>query len=341
MNRWIGALAVGALSSSAFAQGIENPEPGEKENILLTGGRRYRLEVAEFGSVAHGTFSKLWVFSDTFPRGLLAEIKKSSLLQESEGELVLDPEGEPEKDSGYIRWTSKAGDQNAGALLWYVNGSTRRELAVSVDLVLDRKLAEGKPAATYTFGELKVTIDPQKPSLSGVRYGDVKLPDDTRERPSVVVESALQVSVTGSLTDASSEAIRTADRLLGGEITNSLSSLWRVAFSNESHHGITLGWLGYEHLQHGLVLTSVGTQQHRTGQDGTGASGSEEAPVGVRYTVNGEKFPLALVRRQLRDDGWPLVLRCTQLVGTSQDGAAVFQPLEFVLTRRAAEKPKN
>jgi hypothetical protein len=191
---------------------------------------------------------------------------------------------------------------------------------LSVDLVLDHKLGENEPPLDHSFGPLRLTADLKKPALSGVRWGERELPD--RSAPSAAVEDVLQVRVTGLLSEESSEWIRGADRLLSDDIMTSLAGLWRMDLANQSHYGISLGWLGYEHLRHGLMFT-----------------GGEEGPFAFQYTVGGAAFPLTLVRRQLEEEGWPLVLRGTEYLGSSEEGIHVFQPVEWRFLREPAEQP--
>jgi hypothetical protein len=49
-------------------------------------------------------------------------------------------------------------------------------------------------------------------------------------------------------------------------------------------------------------------------------------------------FPLRLVSRQIRDDGWPLVLRGREYVGSTADGVSVFRPVEYHLSKRPPKK---
>ena len=103
-----------------------------------------------------------------------------------------------------------------------------------------------------------------------------------------------------------------------------LLNLGRVNLTNESHHGIRLGWLGYEGLRHGLVFFPA----------------QSEGVLNFQYTVSGSRFPILLVRRQLRADGWPLVLRGHEYLGSSKDDVGVFRPVEYILSK-PTPKPAN
>ena len=157
--------------------------------------------------------------------------------------------------------------------------------------------------------------------LSGVEYGNNKLSDQSNSRSLVQVQNSLHVSFSGSLSDQSAQSITTTDTLMSGEMDAVLDRLRQVGFNNESHHGITLGWLGYQQLRHGLVFLR------------------QDKAVDFEYTVSGDAFPLLLVRRQLQQDGWPLVLRGKEYVGRSEDGLHVFRPVECNLSRVPENAP--
>ena len=204
--------------------------------------------------------------------------------------------------------------KDTGALLWYINGK-RKEFAVNVDLVLDQKVGEASSPFREFFDELEVFVDLSKSQLSAVAYGGIQLPDRSTPSSDLEVESTLHVSVSGPLTDRSSRSVRSADHLLSGEITNALGSLGQLAFSNESHYWITLGWLGYEHLYHSLAFLD----------------GEAEETIDFLYTVSGDAFHLRLVRQQLKDDGWPLVLRGIEPIGHSERRVPIFRRVEYTL----------
>ncbi len=195
---------------------------------------------------------KQWVFDEDFPAGLLEKIKANSGFKKSKLPLFTNQETELEPDTGYIRWQGEQGESRGpGALLWYLNGKTK-ELALYVDLTLDHALAEGLPPLRTSFGPLQISADLKMSLLSGVEYDDNELPDQSRGP--IDVQNSLHVSFSGSLSDQSRQAIRATDTLYSGEMDEVLDRLRQVRFNNESHHGITLGWLGYQHLRHGLFF---------------------------------------------------------------------------------------
>ena len=308
-------------AEAARADKAENAgeDGGEPTRVVLSQARHYRLDVEKLDASVNVALTRRWVFGDAFPKDLLAPIKKSPLLRKSELEGAA---GDEPEDSGYIRWPrEEKGREDAGALLWYAHGEKRTELILSVDLRLDHSLGEEKLARSYSFDQLLATVDLKNARISSARWGDMEFPG--AKSAAVDVEDDLQVSITGMLTDRSSASVRGADRLLADEISTSFRGLWRASLANDSHHGIALGWLGYEHLRHGLLLTPA----------------RKDGPFAVRYTVSGSPFPLDLVRRQLRDEGWPLVLRGTEYVGSSQEGVYVFRPVEYRLSRNPAKEP--
>lgn len=304
-------------------------DQSDRKTLILSESRSYRLDVKKLYPEADVALATQWVFRDEFPSALLAAIKKSGALKKSaKHEVFLDEKGKPEKDSGYIRWAP--GEKNrkgTGALLWYVNGVKRKELVVSVDLVLDHKLGAGQKTRSHSFDQLRVRVNlKDQAKISNVKWGNIALPNAGGKRKSVEIENTLQVSVAGSLSEKTCRSIKMADELLAEAVTRSFGNLWQMSFSNESHHGITLGWLGYNHLRHGLGFNS----------------GDGEDAIDFRYTISGNTFPLMLVRRQLERGSWPVVLHSSEYVGTSQDGVNVFRPVEFILSREVAEtSPKK
>ncbi len=296
--------------------GLQEQEP---QTITLTRGRYYRFEVQKLRPLVSVVLVKQWVFGKDFPNGLLEKLKTNSGFKKSKLPLFTNQESELEPDTGYIRWRAKEGESRApGALLWYLNGESK-ELVLYVDLALDHSLAEGQPRIQTSFGPLRISADLKMSLLSGVGYDDIELPDQSRGPSSIEVQNSLHASFSGSLSDQSSQSIRTTDTLFSGEMNEILERLRKVGFSNDSHHGITLGWLGYQNLKHGLVFLN---------RDNT---------VEFEYTISGDAFPLLLVRRQLQQDGWPLVLRGKEYVGHSEDGLHVFRPVECTLSRSSEQ----
>ena len=294
----------------------------EPKTITLTRGRYYRFEVQTLRPLVAVVLVKQWVFGKDFPNGLLEKIKTNSGFKKSKLPLFTNQESELEPDTGYIRWRAKEDESRSpGALLWYLNGESK-ELVLYVDLALDHSLAEGQSPIQTSFGPLRISADLKMSLLSGVGYDDIELPDQSSDPSSIEVQNSLHASFSGSLSDQSSQSIKTTDTLFSGEMNEILERLRQVGFSNDSHHGITLGWLGYQHLKHGLVFLN---------RDNT---------VEFEYTISGDAFPLLLVRRQLQQDGWPLVLRGKEYVGRSEDGLHVFRPVECTLSR-IPEKGSN
>ena len=314
------------------SNGIATPADGkaaeskavEVKSLMLTRTRSYRLDVGKLNSQVYVGLAKQWVFGDAFPADLLAGIKKHAKLDTSKQELFLNDDGEAEQDSGYIRWLpDEDGRDGTGALLWYVNGEKRKELVISVDVVLDHSLAKDQDAAKHAFDSLQVTVDLNESKLTGTQWGDAKLVELVGDSQNVEISDTVQVSVTGSLTAESSQSVKLADRLLSDEVTGVFSRLGRADFVNESHHGITLGWLGQEDLQHGLMFMS----------------GGQNDGIDFRYSISGNSFPLQLVRNQLADNGWPLVLHGSEFVGSSDDGVQVFRPVEYLLSKESPQQP--
>ncbi len=293
----------------------------EAKSITLTRGRYYRFEVQKLRPLVSVVLVKQWVFDDDFPAGLLEKIKAHSGFKKSKLHLFTNQETKLEPDTGYVRWRGEKGESRSpGALLWYLNGESK-ELVLYVDLTLDHDLAKEQPLLRTSFGPLRISADLKMSMLSGVEYDDNELPDQSSSRSSVEVQNSLHVSFSGSLSDQSAQSITATDTLISGEMDQVLDRLRQVGFKNESHHGITLGWLGYQQLRHGLVFLR---------QDKT---------VDFEYTVSGDAFPLLLVRRQLQQDGWPLVLRGKEYVGRSEDGLHVFRPVECNLSRVRENAP--
>ena len=312
-----------AGDSICQVKGTRNSGPQEQEakSITLTRGRYYRFEVQKLRPLVSVVLVKQWVFEKDFPAGLLEKMKAHSGFKKSRLPLFANEETQLEPDTGYIRWQGEKGDSTSpGALLWYLNG-TSKELVLYVDFTLDHTLAEEQPPLRTSFGPLRISADLKMSRLSGVEYGNNKLSDQSNSRSLVQVQNSLHVSFSGSLSDQSAQSITTTDTLMSGEMDAVLDRLRQVGFNNESHHGITLGWLGYQQLRHGLVFLR------------------QDKAVDFEYTVSGDAFPLLLVRRQLQQDGWPLVLRGKEYVGRSEDGLHVFRPVECNLSRVPENAP--
>jgi hypothetical protein len=209
-------------------------------------------------------------------------------------------------------------------VLWYVNGKKRKELAITTHLVLDHSLGKDRPLLKLSFNELRGIAAIDESKIRDIRFSDIHLPNHSSETESVVVQDVVQVRVVGTLTKQSYRSVKSADRLLGDEITRKLLNLGRVSLTNHSHHGIRLGWLGYDELRHGLVFFPD----------------QADGVLNFRYMVSGSSFPISLVRRQLRADAWPLVLRGHEYLGSSEDDVGVFRPVEYVLSRPTT-KPAN
>lgn len=309
---WLQTAEAIAQEKGTRDSGLQGQAP---KTIELTRGRYYRFEVQKLSPLVSVVLIKQWVFGEDFPAGLLEKIKANSGFKKSTLPVFTNQKGGHEPDSGYIRWRAREGESRSpAALLWYLNGEIK-ELVLYVDLALDHSLAEGQPKIQTSFGPLRISADLKMSLLSGVRYDDIELPDQSRGPSLIEVQNSLHASFSGSLSDQSSQSIRTTDTLFSGEMNAMLERLRQVAFSNDSHHGITLGWLGYHQLKHGLVFLN------------------REKTVEFEYAISGDAFPLLLIRRQLRQDGWPLVLRGKEYVGRSEDGLHVFRPVECTLSR--------
>ena len=330
MNSLLRAFAVVAvLSTGALAQpqpqtsGEAQGQPAQNETpTLISRGVFYRLDVEKMDTNVYITLAKRWTFStETFPNELVAKMKKDTAYTDATSNP--NPDEPPIGESGYVRWSP--GDDaplNPGALLWFVNTPEEREVVVSVDLVLHRaQLGNGKPPRAHTFGGLRITSDLGKALLSDFEYNGHLAPP---KRPGITSDDSIQVTCTGRLTDATAESVRSADSVLAGELARSLERAWQVDFQNESHHGITLGWLGHEQLRHGLIFAVA-----------------PKGAIDFQYAVSGVPFPLSLIEQQLGDNGWPLVLRGTEYTGRSQDGRHVYRPVEFLLSKSKSPTSEN
>ncbi len=313
---WLQTAEAIAQEKGTRDSGLQGQAP---KTIELTRGRYYRFEVQKLSPLVSVVLIKQWVFGEDFPAGLLEKIKANSGFKKSTLPVFTNQNGGHEPDSGYIRWRAREGESRSPeALLWYLNGEIK-ELVLYVDLALDHSLAEGQPKIQTSFGPLRISADLKMSLLSGVGYDDIELPDQSRGPSLIEVKNSLHASFSGSLSDQSSQSIRTTDTLFSGEMNEMLERLRQVVFSNDSHHGITLGWLGYQQLKHGLVFLN------------------REKTVEFEYAISGDAFPLLLIRRQLRQNGWPLVLRGKEYVGRSEDGLHVFRPVECTLSRISEE----
>ena len=292
-------------------------EPAASKNVILSHGQYYRLPVAQVNPRMYTAFSTAWTFDNAFPAELLASIKAHPNHRAAESDPTLTvPEGETTPDSGYIRWVPDVGDQHgAAALLWYLNGEDRKELVVSVDILLSQEPTDA--SREDTFPSLSTTIDFKSSTVSRAEFAGRVL----TEIAGTSLTHELRVSFTGSLTKKGYQTVQAADQLQAGDVTRALDELWQLELKNESHHGITLGWLGYEHLRHGLLFVT----NHQT------------ETIEFQYSVSGEAFPLDLVRRQLAD-GWPLVLRGYEHAGSTEDGSNVFHPVEYMLLKEETQR---
>ncbi len=293
--------------------------------VLLSRSRYYRLDVETVDKSVLVTLSRRWLYKDGFPEGLIAAIRKQPGIKQTDQRLFDSRDGKIAA-SQYIRWEPGKTGSKAAALLLYVDGTdadgeARHELAISVDLELDATLGKAQPKQTVTFDSMSVDLDLTTGQLAAVRWSDKPLADGDAEGDGP--EHTVDIRVTGTLTAESSANIRGADALLADDVTNSFRSLAAIAFQNESHHGITLGWLGLDHLRHGLIVVPQ--------QDGK--------IYDLQYSVAGESFDLESMRRQLLVESWPIILRGRDYVGTSMSGQHVFQPVECLVSRRVAEKP--
>lgn len=292
----------------------------KQKTIILTDRRSYRFDVQKVDPRLYVTAEKQWTFAGKFPRGLSAALRKQAGLKKLEQRLLRDAGKNAE--GGFVRWPpDKKRTLGAGALLWFVAGPKQRMLGVSVDAVVDAGIKHKVKPASLSFGPLQLTVDLERGRVSGVRYGRGKMPDKSSAADHVAVEDTAEVDATGLLTAKSSRALRAADEVFSGEILQKLRLLGWADLRNESHYGITLGWLGQEHLTHHLFLLA----------------GKPQDPFAFRYRVGGKSFPLKLVRRQLDDAGWPMVLAGHQYVGSGKGGVRVFQPVEFVLSKPSAK----
>lgn len=305
------------IPSVAFSQPARTTsrKKGAKQSkpIIISSRRTYRLEVGKIDDQILLNLERRWVFSKAIPKGLLDAIRKHPQRK------AIKPDASKGKakadESGYIRWQpDKKSTFQAGGLLWYVNGRKRKELVIGIDAVLQSKPAKGEAKARFAFAGLDVTANLSTGQLLSLAFAKAKLPGKSG---SVKVVDTMETSVAGELSKESSNAVRAANGLLADALHQSFR---RTAFStlaNESHHGITLGWLGHERLRHNLMLIP----------------GGEKANYAIRYRVIGTPFPVRLVRRQIGPTGWPMVLSGHEYVGSTQNGRSIFRRVEYHLSR--------
>ena len=297
------------------------PVPGTDGGpVVLSRSRYYRLDVETVDKSVLVTISRRWLFKDGFPKGLIASVRKHAEIKQTDQRLFDSRDGKVAA-SQYIRWEPKTTGTKAAALLLYVDGTdtdgeARHELAISVDLELDATLGKAQPKQTIAFDLMSVDLDLTTGQVAAVRWSDKPLADADVEGDGP--EHTVEIRVTGTLTAESSANIRGADALLADDVTNSFRSLASISFQNESHHGITLGWLGLDHLRHGLIVVPQ--------QDGK--------LYDLQYSVAGASFELDSMRRQLLAESWPIVLRGRDYVGSTMSGQHVFQPIECMVSRR-------
>lgn len=305
------------------------PEPAAAGGeILLSRSRYFRLDVETVDKSVLVTISRRWLFKDGFPKGLIAKVRQHPRAKRTDAALFDAGDGEI-VDSRYIRWDPTPEGSKAAALLLFVEaknteGTNRHELAISVDLELDATLGKARLKRSVAFDMMSVELDLTTGKLTGVRWGDEALSGGNGD--SEADEHTVDIRVTGTLTAESSAQIRGADALLADEVSNAFRSQARIPFQNESHHGITLGWLGLDHLRHGLIVVPR----------------ADGKLFDLQYSVSGASFDLEAMRRQLDVASWPIVLRGRDYLGTSLSGHHVFQPVECLISRRvpAAAKAK-
>jgi len=302
------------------------PKPGSDGGpVLLSRSRYYRLDVETVDKSVLVTISRRWLFKDGFPKGLIASVRQHADIKQTDQRLFDSRDGKLAA-SQYIRWEPKKTGTKASALLLYVDGTdtdgeARHELAISVDLELDATLGKAQSKQTIVFDLMAVDVDLTTGQVVAVRWSDKPLADGDVEGDGP--EHTVDIRVTGTLTAESSANIRGADALLADDVTNSFRSLASISFQNESHHGITLGWLGLDQLRHGLIVVPQ--------QDGK--------LYDLQYSVAGASFELDSMRRQLLAESWPIILRGRDYVGSTMSGQHVFQPIECLVSRRVIAKP--
>ena len=272
------AVSIGPQTVKSWDDTNQVTPPADAEQpktSVLTQGRTYRLVVEKVDPGVALALMKRWKFGEEFPQELLEAIRKNPKLEKSEQAVLLNSRGTPEVDSGYIRWLPEGNNsREPAALLWYVNGEKRRELVVNVDLLLDQSVAKDQPNLEHRFDEFRVTTNLENAKIAQVHWNETAFPKPSKKL-AITVDDFVQVSVTGTLAERSSESVRLADELLSGEIIQQLGRLSAAEMSNASHHGITLGWMNQDHLRHGLAFS-------RRGNDG---------PLDFRYSVSGQAFP--------------------------------------------------
>ena len=302
--------------NSAFAQKTAKPKP--RKPLELTSHRSYRLHVQKVNSRIWVRMERQWEFK-TLPAEIVESIRKHPHAKPLGG-------GKGKKAKGAaIRW--KPNKKGVSALFWFFDGPKAKLVGVSIDLILDRKGPKQPESVFYNFDGLRVAADVENARLTAVTWNKRKLPNASRKSAGLIVDNAAEIDAMGTLTEKSSRALEAADGVFSGDVLQKLRALAWSDLTNNSHHGITLGWLGHEHLRHNLFLLP----------------GKPGQPFAFRYRVSGKSVPLKLVRRQLGDDGWPMVLSGKQYVGQTTTGLQILRPVEFVLSKqrpKTRKKPK-
>lgn len=297
----------------------KKPSGKAPRQVQLTRRRSYRLEAERVQPGASVKIVKSWVFGKAVPKGLVDAVARHPRASRLKGK-------SGKSGSIVITWQPpKKKGPRAGAMLWLVDGPKTKFVYVEVVFAWDRTGAKQAPPRDLAFDDLKLHVDVENTNVTDVRWAEHKLPDKSRKASQISVSTAVEVAVVGMLTAKSSRQLRAADELSSGTLMQELRRLGWTDLQNDSHYGITLGWLGHEKLRHRLAVIP----------------GKPGEPIAFRYQVSGEGVPLKLVRRQFADAGWPMVLSGTQYVGSSSNGVVVVQPVELILSRRPTRRGKE
>lgn len=318
---------VSVLLLSLFVVQSADAQPKGKKKakpIVVSNPRTYRLEVGKIDADILLNLERRWTFKKTIPKELLTAIRqhpKKKQLKESAGRLS---KRKPKVETGYIRWQpDKKSPNKAGGLLWYRNGAKRKEVVIGLDVVVGTVAQKGESKRVFKFEDLNITANLEKGRLTQVGFNDAGLP---KESDSVKVTDTMEANVSGELSAKSSKEIDAANELLADELHQKFRAAAFANLKNESHHGITLGWLGHESLGHNLMLIPGGPKKNYA----------------FRYRVAGGPFPVLLIRRQIGKTGWPMILSGHEYLGSTDSGRGIFRRVEYQLARPSEKtKPKK
>lgn len=315
-----------ALLLSLFVVQSADAQPKVKKKakpIIVSNPRTYRLEVGKIDADILLNLERRWTFKKAIPASLLTAIRKHPKKKQLKESTGTTSKRKPKVETGYIRWSpDKKSPNKAGALLWYRNGQKRKEVVIGLDVVVGAKSRKGEAKASFKFEDLRIVANLEKGQLIDVGFNDAGLP---KESDGVKITETMEANVSGELSAQSSKTINAANELLSDELQQKFRAAAFSNLKNESHHGITLGWLGHESLGHNLMLIPGGPKKNHA----------------FRYRVAGGPFPLMLIRRQIGKTGWPMMLSGHEYLGSTESGRGIFRRVEYQLARPAAKAKQS